>query len=658
MWDSNVNDTGPVYGDNVSPGPKLGFLGALESAYNDQVRNASINGLAYSFMRADEEEEQRAKKNGKEYSAFYKRESTPHGERTIPGITDPLQPTLNAYYKMARTIVDNEDNDTLGDFAMHDAKTIEQNTQGGHQIRTLSEIYEGVKKQAKQTEQQANLDWTIPGYAGGLIGAVAGSLDPRTDPLNTATLAVGGFGKSAALRIASQAGGQAITEGINQLTGVQENRRLLGLDYGVSDAAMRIGGAAAGGALVQGGAEVLTAGVRRAVTGKWFADTPMDRAPPAPAEPAVEPIAAPPRAAPATGEVPGPSRSPLWDSPIGRPRAEADLTVVHAELSSWGGKRPWEIGAPTAETRIPGAEPKNDFHWDVAPGPETLDSIARRVDPEVFAVYDKYAAQKVRAREEIAALGAERNSKAGEAVASIQDQIDDLRQKTDGATRRLGKKYEARIAELEKQRDQYLAIETRGDTPEMAVKRQELMEADYQMRDMAPAVTRAYASAQNKWTVYEEQRKAIAQMIRDGAPGIGEKQIVNLADEPPSLAFRSNDPVAIRETVIPKAGERISEAMARHADEVQKIADETLDTFASFAKQATKDVAEDAEAETHITLNIHGKEVKMALDEGVIAIPGDDGGIRKVTPRQLLKEVDNDNEMLKAVSSCSINATS
>lgn len=658
MWDSTVTDTGPVYPDNISPGPKLGFLGALESAYNQQVRNASINGLAYSFMRADEEEEQRAKKNGKEYRAFYKRENTPNAERTIPGITDPLQPTLNSYYKIARTIVDKEDNDALADFAAHDAKTIEENSKGGYQVRTLSDIYGDVKKKAEETERRSNLAWTIPGYAGGIIGGLAGSLDPRTDPLNFATLPVGGVGKSVATRIATQAGGQGAIETLNQITGVQENRRLLGLDYGVGNAALSIAGATAGGALVQGGAETIVAGVRRFRTGKWFVDTPKDRAPPAPVEPPVEAPAAPPPRAAADVPPPGPERSPLWDSIIGRPRAEADLTAVHNQLSDWGGKRPFELDAPSTDTRIPGAEPSLDFKWGIKPGPENLDSIARRIDPELFTAYDKYAADKQAAREEIVRLGAERNSKAGEAVASVQDQIDELRAKTDGATRRLAKKYEARIKELEMQRDQFLAVETRGDTPEMAAKRQELMEADFAMRDLKPAVNRAYASAQNKWAVYDEQRAAIDAMIREGAPGIGDNHTVKLADEPPADAYRANDPVPERAMVQQRPGEPISEAIARHVEAVQKIADDTLDEFAKFARVANKEVAEGAERETHITLNVNGKEVKLALDEGKIIIPTDDGGTRSITPRELLKEVDNDNHMMEAISSCSISATS
>lgn len=652
MWDSTVTDTGPVNPDSVSPGPKLGFLGALESAYNEQVRNSSINGLAYSFMRADEAEEQKARKNGRDYTAFYKRKEQEQDPES--GIVTG-SPSSN-YFRVARTIVDREDNPVLGDFAAHDAKTMEDNAKGGHQVKTLSEIYDGVKKQAEETERRSNLSWTIPGYAGGIIGGLAGSLDPRTDPLNTATLAVGGFGKTVLGRIATQAGGQGAIEAVNQLTGVQENRRMLGLDYGISNAAIQVGGAIAGGALLQGGAEAVVAGVRRFKTGKWFVDTPKDKAPPAPAEPPVEAQAAPPRVE--TAAPPGPERSPLWDSPLGRPRAEADLAAVHAQLSDWGGKRPWELDAPTAETRIPGAEPSTNYKWDITPGPESLDSIARRIDPETFAVYDKYAADKNATRAEITALGVDRNSKASEAVASVQDQIDALRQKTDGANRKNTKKYEARIAELEKQRDQFLAIETRNDTPEMAAKRQELMEADYQMRDLKAPVNRAYAAAQNKWTVYEEQRVAIDKMIKEGAPGIGEAPTVKLTDEPPALAYRANDPIPGRVVIEPKPSESVSEAIARYADAVQKIADDTLDEFSKFARIATKEVADGAEKETHIILNVNGKEVKLALDEGKIIIPGDDGGTRSLTPRELLKEVDNDNHMLEAVSSCSISATS
>lgn len=662
MWD-NVQDPTPVYRDGASPGPRLGFLGALEASYEDQVRNSSLDGLAYHFMKADEDQATEACKNGVEYQPFYKRPLQAEPDPTTGEI--PMQGS-RSYYRIARTLVDNEDNNVLPDFADHDAKIIENNEKGGYKLKTMGELFNGVREQSRKAKERADLDWTLGGYAGGIIGSVAGSMDPRTDPLNFITAPLGGAGKTVFTRIAAQAGIQGVTEGINQISGVQENRRLLGLDYGVSNAAFSVLGAAAGGALLQGAGEAVGAGVRRYATGKWFADAPNDVAPPAPALERYDPL--PPveqvdwlRLSPQEKLDAFTSRSPLSDSRIGRPRAEADMLHVRNVLSDWGGPKPIDIPPQTA-TRLPGAEPTTNFKLEFKQGPETLDSIARRVDPEAFGVYDKYAAIKNEARAQLDAMGADRNSNANKAVQDVQDQIDELRQKTDGANRKNAKKYGVRIAELERQRDSFLAVETRTDTPEMAEVRKQLMEADEQMRDMSPAVTRAYASAQNKWNVYEEQRKQIAQMIRDGGPGIDRvpTEVSTLPKDPPAEAFAPRDPIPERASgaAVAKPGEALATTIDRLNVQVQQAVDDALDTFSAYAKTATKEVAEGAEKETHIALTVNGKEYKMPLDGTKISVPLEDGSVVKLTPRELLKEVHNDNEALQAITSCSLNATS
>lgn len=662
MWDS-IAEQAPVYESQASAGPRLGFLGALEAAYDDQVKNSSVNGLAYSFQKADEQQAAEAKKNGVEYVPFGRRKKSVQNNMDANGqYTTPEDETegMQSYYKMARTIVDNEDNDVLPDFAAHDAEIMKHNMDNPYKLKTMTELYDGVKQESQKAAKQAELPWNgVGGVVGGIIGGAVGGLNPYTDPVNVATLPLGGGGRTVLGRIAMQAVGQGAAETLNQLTGVQENRRLLGLDHGVSNAAFSIAGAAGGGALIQGGGELLGAGLRRVKTGRWFADSAKDVAPPAPAP---APLDAPARVAPVSEDIA--LRSPLTDSRFGEPRAQADLSVVHNQLSDWGGPRPYEI-APKTDTRIPGAEPRTDgFKFDA--GPETVDTTARRLDPEVFDAYDKYNKIKSDARAEIDSLGADRNSKANESVQNLNDQIDELRQKTDGATRRLGKKYEARIADLTKQRDQFLAIETKGDTPEMTAARQRLMEADYALRDMKPALNRAYGNAQNKFTAYEGERARIDKMLRDGASGIDNIPVDSkLPKEPPEdLIAPKPDPIPERQAMSAtmKPGESISEAIGRFNEQVKQAVDDTIDTFGAFAKKATKEVAADAaegaERETHIELTIHGKQVRLALDGDKISIPTEDGGVQKMTPRELLKEVDNDNSALQAISTCSLSATS
>ncbi len=89
-----------------------------------------------------------------------------------------------------------------------------------------------------------------------LGGSMLGTLGSG-DPLNLATLPFGGFGKTIATRLATEAAVQSTIEAVNVFTRVDQSRRNLGLDeltlgQKLADVAM----AGAGGALVRGGIEV------------------------------------------------------------------------------------------------------------------------------------------------------------------------------------------------------------------------------------------------------------------------------------------------------------------------------------------------------------------------------------------------------------------
>lgn len=101
------------------------------------------------------------------------------------------------------------------------------------QIQTYDEIVAQIQKEAQEFEletQSMQERATFGGQIGAFAGAVVGSLDPETNPINVATLGIGGAGKSIALRVLSEAGTNAAIETINQFTGVAQNRRSLGLD--------------------------------------------------------------------------------------------------------------------------------------------------------------------------------------------------------------------------------------------------------------------------------------------------------------------------------------------------------------------------------------------------------------------------------------------
>tara|TARA_R110000823_G_scaffold309814_1_gene434317 strand:- start:2093 stop:3997 length:1905 start_codon:yes stop_codon:yes gene_type:complete len=132
----------------------------------------------------------------------------------------------------------------------HEIKTKLQNAKdNGMAVQTLDEIWRSVQDKAKASEinaaEIARRQDTF-GFLGQMAGAVAGSFTTR-DPVNLATLFLASPFKGLALKIAGEMGLQGTIELINQITGVAENRRLLGLDQDWKRSAQMAGFASLGG---------------------------------------------------------------------------------------------------------------------------------------------------------------------------------------------------------------------------------------------------------------------------------------------------------------------------------------------------------------------------------------------------------------------------
>jgi hypothetical protein len=716
-WDSNINhDLSPVYPRDISAGPRLGFMEGFEASFDAQVRNGSLEGLAWYFSKADDEQADRARKAGKDYKPLYAQDNPayigPQGE--ILGEGPDIRYGWDAYKDIARSIVDGEENRMSPAMRAHDEHIAKLNAEDPSlQLKTMTEMLQDVRKQSQSAEQRDNLSHTFAGSIGGFLGGAVGGLDPRTSPLNVATLPIGGVGKTVVGRVATQALGQGAIEAVNQFTGVQENRRLLGLDYGTENALWNIGGAALGGGLLQGVGEAATFGIRRLRTGRWFEDAPNDPAPPRPPEapqPGTPQPGAPQAARPAVVDTRFDDawrrtydQSELGLSRMGAPRGLGDIEHVASVLRDWGGARAWEIAPPT-ETRIPGVP--QEFAPVNTIGKQGLDSTARSIDPDLFHSYDKLAQQKEDMRRVLSDEDFKRSVEASKATADVSRQIRELEQKIEaGPTKRLSKKYQERIAELNKERDAQFAAATKNDTPEMAGLRQQLMDADYGMRDMAPSISRAYARAQERWDVYEGQRAEIAKMIDDGKPGIGDahvlpekmptaEPIVTPRDAVPELqrtVMQPGETMASAVARVSKENEKmVSDGIAQFQESISKIAKiapeelpaerERLDKAIAAQKEKLAAMPEDAKGKMlgnkgmeriklsnlererkeldNFVTEVNGKEVELSLDGDKITLATDDGGTRTVTARELLKELEHDNDMLKAVTSCSLNATS
>ena len=135
--------------------------------------------------------------------------------------------------------------------------------------------------------------------------------------------------------------------------------------------------------------------------------------------------------------------------------------------------------------------------------PRDIHEAARRVAPDVFQEYDALAAQKdaLRARIDAEATALREGA---EGQAPNAQEIADLERRMETATPRLAKKYAARLEALRPSHEDFLADQfTMGaltrETPEMQAARQEIQEADYRMRDLAPQVTAAYRTAADRY---------------------------------------------------------------------------------------------------------------------------------------------------------------
>lgn len=131
-----------------------------------------------------------------------------------------------------------------------------------------------------------------------------------------------------------------------------------------------------------------------------------------------------------------------------------------------------------------------------APAQPDIGSIARQSNPDLFNEWDSLVSQQATFKQWIDDLQAQRAAGTSPEVAALDSQIQDLRSRqlqTQGAERR---DIANQVISLEARREQLLP--TTGDTPEIAKIRQELMKAEFRMRDLSPQVSSAYRDAQTQ----------------------------------------------------------------------------------------------------------------------------------------------------------------
>lgn len=679
LFDENA-DNATISPSRAATGPRAGFLRAFETSFNAQTRGAAVFGIQ-DAMRNREDAQRRALRAA--------------GVENIPSISQQSDDPLRAFTDFGQDYIDsakfyeNGGDPKIGVRLREYDKRVEALRQQYPDLKleTSIEMWRSVKAEAQKYEERAAFDRKdFGGVVGEFVGGAVGALNPNTDPLNFATLPVGGPGKTAVGRIAVQGGAQGITETINQLTGVQEQRRLLGLDYGLADATQRVAGAVIGGAAVQGAGEVLAAGLRRVFPNRVrdpVPDVPLD--PPAPrVEPApLGVVPDEPAAVAATYQarpqayydfMDAVNANVLAGTRAGKARFRTDVEFADAQLRAWDGPTPIDL-APRTDTADVNAI--TDFsrivNLDEKGARGDLDAAARRVDPETMGRYDALADEKRALRERIDMFRDVRDDVGQDAtVADLNDKIGELDARIARASaknrKRLGKEREALVAERDAARQAFLT----SDTPAMAAVRERLVKVDEKMRDLAELVGRAYAHARGKWDTTEGERAAIRNMIREGNKAVSEdyryandlvskaQDVPQPVDVIPALAERPADMKAdadladVQMRVYEQRAQAAEERAAVGVSETTRLLKEAekLDEMTPQERSEVKAAVEPGQLAPG-QFKVDGYETVMSLDDRIMYEDAD-GNIVEGSIRDVMETVRDSDEDLKAVQSCSV----
>lgn len=663
------NDAVSVEPTAAATGPLVGFLDSFETSYNSQVRGAAMYGIEKAFNDAAIEQTEKLRRAGIE---------------NIPNLSESAVGFFgwgsfdNDYLDIARFYQGQDiDPDVRNQITAFDTRIEELRKElPDLQLKTSREIWEDIRGQAQRYDMKERTDRrTLMGTVGSFIGGMAGAFNVESDPWNVATLGVGGVGRSVGMRIATQGGAQGLIEGVNQVLGVQEQRDLLGLSTGLADAAMRVGGAAVGGAVLQGVGEGLVVGARR-----WFLP---DRADPAPApdvlpnrraQPVPDTSHVPPGAIPADEGLAAaklqrdPSsivdyaleRSPFGISPAARARTVLDMDYVATRLNEWEGARPWEL-APRTDTALP-ARTTSDF---TAPDMRRfvdkagVDDLARRIDPETFRLYDKLAQRKQTYRRWIDELDATQQTNVAARLKEVDDKLYALQQRALEAGGKRAAKIRKEMEQLRGTKRGIIEELGKSEAPGVRRVREDLMRTDEKMRDLAPVVSRAYARARSKWESTAAEREAVTRMIQEGGrtlPAITDSEARVLAAVEQSLAERApilQQSYKVEARMKPDAdsADYASAILAENA----KVLDEQLDAFRQSLDGILGETSDGklrlAGRDTDIDINT--EMVPRTTEDGAPVLDAN-GNMQYMTVREMLEQQREAEYDLEAMTKCSI----
>lgn len=667
-------DAYSVSPDTAATGPLVGFFDSWNASVDAQMRTSSQFGIEYFMQELDWQQTKAMLDAGVEAppQLMLSLEGRAPGEGNIGEFSvaqllrkdsgyyeDFMTNRSEEYLEVARRYngeeVSPEFESRLQAYDAHIRKIRAQRPD--LQLRTTEEMFAQVKRDAmaaEQREQTARRSWG--GAFGGFFGGALASMHPGTDPLNFYTLGVGGAGKTAMQRILMQTGAQGAVETLNQVTGVQEERELLGLSHGFSDAAQRVAMTALGGGALQAGGEVVAAGARR-----WFRNTPEDPAPAFDvAERPQEPLAlpAPDRLKeeaqiarveqnPRTYLDVLADRTPLSGIRAGKDRSLIDLSDAARQLEAWDGGNPAFLLPRTADAAYPTATSSARLDTRTATDNARLYQMAREMDPTTFDRFDRLTERRNTYRRWVEELAEQRNADVQATMERMETRLHALEAKlrtTQGKSNKA--KLRQQIREVRQDQEALVSVSAKRESPDIAEVRRQLLKVDEKMRDIAPLVGRAYARARGRWGNEADDLDAVWAAYRQGkaAPDVNAPD--TLPDYDTAMSLTDRAPVLQDAGRVAPGATSADTAMAVAA-ESQKTIDTALENYRTEVKRLLS--AEDE------VLRVEGRDVTFDLDKDTMFVPHEDGtGGREVTLREYLDETRRAEDELEAVSTCSI----
>lgn len=669
-------DAGSIAPDNVATGPLVGFFESWGVAVDAQMRTSSQYGIEYFMHELDWQQTQAMMDAGIDAppQMMLSLEDREAGERNAltdvsvaqllrsdSGYYEDFVPSRSGEYldvarKYSGEDVSPEFDKRLQEYDARVAELREQNPK--LQLRTSQEMFEEVRRNAKAADFREQTDRRSWGGAfGGFFGGALASMHPGTDPLNFYSLGIGGAGKTAVQRILAQTGGQGVIETVNQATGVQEERRLLGLSHGFADAAQRVAATALGAGALQGVGEAAAAGVKR-----WFRGTPTDPAP----EPALIAPDRQPEALPAPDRLKEAAqvalleqnpnavldaiadRTPLSGIRAGRARSVADIQDMGRQLEAWDGGTPAAIRPRTANATFPAARQPANLDTTAVADNARMYQMARDTDPRAFEKYDRLLERKNTYKRWVDELAQKRNEDVHTTLENMDTRMHALEARLRASTGKGNKaKIREQIREVKADRDALLKVSERTETPDIAEVRKQLVKVDEQMRDLAPLIGRAYSRARGRWGSEVSELDAVWAAYREGKAEANMPPRESAYDYDSAVALTDRAPILQQSDRVQPGATSADTAKAIVAEN-QKVIDDALEAYRNQIKRLV-DATDDN------VLRVEGQEFEFDLDKDKMFIPHEDGtGGREVTMREYLAETKRAEDELEAITTCSV----